>query len=88
MPKRAVPAARHTRASREFDKILRENGPLARKLRTKIDRGRLARLRAGKRKVELDTAVLVAKITDGRIPAEFWTIPAPAPEPCPSCGRV
>lgn len=82
------PPPRHTRASRAMDEILKENGPIARKLRKQIDRARIARLRTGKRGLKIKTAVLVAKITEGKIRPEDWEIPAPPPEPCPSCGRV
>lgn len=84
----AATTAQHTRASIALDQILKEKGALARKIRAHFDRGRLARMRSGKRKVELQSAVLLSKLSGGRIPEKAWTIPAPPPKPCRVCGRV
>jgi len=64
-----------TKGSRELDRIMAEDGPLARAIQRKFHRSVLWRLRTGRRQPELESAVLMAKVTKGRLPESYWTIP-------------
>ena len=69
--------AKPSRASTALDSILRENGPLAAKIRRGgFDRSVLSRLRNGHRIPELATAVKIHELTRGEIVPEDWLEPA------------
>ena len=56
-------APKPSRASVELDRILRENGPIAKKIREHFGRSVLSRLRNGQRLPELETAVKMQELT-------------------------
>jgi len=68
-------ATNRTKGSRELDKILVEEGRLARAIKREFHRSVLWRYRTGRRLPELDGAVLIAKLTKRRIPEAYWLIP-------------
>lgn len=71
-------AIKCTRGSRELDRILVENGSLAKAIKRKYHRSVLWRFRTGRRIPELVCAVRMARVTKGRIPEPFWTQPVRA----------
>lgn len=63
---------RRSRAARELDKVLDEDGPTAKAIRREFHRTSLWRLRTGRRQGELDSAKLIEKKSRGRIRATWW----------------
>jgi len=62
-----------TRGSKALDRILEKNGTIAQRLRERFDKSVLWRLRTGRRLPELESAVLIRKLTRGRLPEALWT---------------
>lgn len=68
-----------TRGSRTLARILRENGPEAKRIRARIEKGVLWRLATGRRRPSEETGPLIEYLSRGKIrcrdfiPRERWT---------------
>jgi len=61
-----------TRASIALDRILLEDGPMARALRAEISRQQLGKWRAAKRRPAIEGMRVIRRITKRRIDYDHW----------------
>lgn len=76
MPK----ATTRSKASDALWVLVDQDGPIAKRLRGKIDRARLRRACIGERKPQ-SSIFLIEKLTKGRVKASWWEVPALGPPP-------
>lgn len=68
MPEAQIPS----RGSRALARILGENGPIARRLKARIDKSVLWRYASGRRRPDPDMVALVEYLTEGQISSRHW----------------
>jgi len=68
MPEPQIPS----RGSRALTRILRENGPIAQRLKARFDKSVLWRWSTGRRRPSEVMAPVVAHLTDQQIPQDAW----------------
>lgn len=69
MPEPQIP----TRGSRALARILRENGPIAKRLKARFDNSVLWRWATGRRGPDRDPAAAIEHLTRRKIPVRAWT---------------
>jgi hypothetical protein len=66
-------AGKPTRASQTLDRILTDDGPMAKTIRRAFLRDQLWRFRSGSRRPELESMFQLRDLTGGKIAIEMWT---------------
>lgn len=71
-PPMPATAFRPSLASQTLARILEEEGPMAERIRAKLHRSALWRLSTGRRQPRISTAMMLERVTRGRVMASDW----------------